>query len=290
MQQPSPLGFARITADDAQQQRKAIAQQFSDELARRAPAPEPPQKRPVGRPKREREAADVLSTASAAASAGSAGAAAALSTAVTPLDAPASKRGKYANWFASPFLSDILAAYSRCHSARTTVTMLRRAHADGRFARLSSATLQGWFDDRHQLLPQYQKQLQLATAASRGHGFTRLFAQAPDAEKDIKRLLLLMRAAGAPLNGCAPGVQSIATAAASIHFWMGAAATRLEMESTYHCSVEASGRLGGAGSADGEAHCCNHGDARCASFSHHQPRPDSSEASAFLCVDIREAQ
>jgi len=201
MQQPS-LGFSRITADDAQQQRRRIAQVFCNELAQRPPMPEPPQKRPVGRPKRQREAAAVLSASAAASSSDTAAtaAAAASSTAVAPLDAPAGKRGKYGNWFASPFLPDILAAYSRCHSARTTVTMLRRAHSDGRFARLSPATLQRWFDDQHQLLPQYQKQLQLHTAASRGHGFTSLFAQAPDAEKEIKRLLLLMRDAGAPLN------------------------------------------------------------------------------------------
>jgi len=48
--QQQPLSFARITADDAQQQRRRIAQQLSDELAQRLPAPEP-QRRPIGRPK-----------------------------------------------------------------------------------------------------------------------------------------------------------------------------------------------------------------------------------------------
>ena len=195
MQQLSSLGFARITADDAQQQRTRIALQFAEELATHPPAPVP-QKRPVGRPKRERDAADVLSAAVSAASAASAATAAT----VEPLDAPASKRGKYTNWFASPFLSDILATYSRYHSARTTVTTLRRAHPDGRFDRLSHATVQHWFDDQHRLLPQYQRQLDQRAASSRGRGFAGLFSQAPTAEKEVKRVLLQMRAAGAPIN------------------------------------------------------------------------------------------
>ena len=199
MQQPaqrkSALGFARITADDARQQRERIAQQLAVQLAQHPPAPPLPQKRPVGRPKRQREAADVL-TAAAAATAASAAATAP----ILPLDQPPSKRGKYTNWFTSPFLTDILAAYAHCHSARTTVTTLRRAHPDGRFARLSHASVQAWFDDRHQLLPQYQKQLERHAAASRGVGFNSLFAKAPDAEKEIKRILLQMRAAGAPIN------------------------------------------------------------------------------------------
>ena len=196
------LGFARITADDAQQQLQRIARQFALELAQRSPAAPAPQKRPVGRPKRERDAAAVLTAGAAddAAAASASSAAAAASAAATPLDEPVSKRGKYTNWFSSPFLPDILAAYSRCHSARTTVTMLRRAYPDGRFARLSHATVQGWFDDQHRLLPQYQKQLELQAATSRGHGFAGLFAQTPEAEQEIKRVLLQMRAAGAPLN------------------------------------------------------------------------------------------
>lgn len=196
MQQLPSLGFVRITADDAQQQRARIALQFEEELATHPPAAVPP-KRPVGRPKRERDAADVLS---AAASAATAATATALATAVAPLDAPASKRGKYANWFASPFLPDILAAYSHCHSARTTVTTLRRAHADGRYARLSPATLQRWFDDQHRLRPQYQAQLEQHMAASRGRGPAGLFAKVPQAEAEVKRVLLQMRTAGAPIN------------------------------------------------------------------------------------------
>jgi len=194
MQQP-PLGFTRITADDAQQQRARIALQFAEEMALHPPAPAP-QKRAVGRPKRERDAAGVLVGAAAAA----ATAAAVPFAAVTSLDAPVSKRGKYTNWFASPFLPDILAAYSRCHSARTTVTTLRRAHPDGRFARLSHATVMHWFDEQHRLLPQYQKQLEQHAAAARGNGAVSMFSQAPEAEKEIKRVLLQMRAAGAPLN------------------------------------------------------------------------------------------
>jgi hypothetical protein len=152
----------RITADDARQQRERIAQQLAVKLAEHALAPLLPAKRPVGRPKRQREAADVLAAAAAATTAP----AAATIAPILPLDQPPSKRGKYTNWFASPFLPDILAAYSRCHSARTTVTSLRRAHPDGRFASLSHCTLQGWFDDQHQLLPRYQKLLDQHVAAS----------------------------------------------------------------------------------------------------------------------------
>lgn len=195
MQQLSSLGFARITADDAQQQRTRIALQFAEELATHPPAPAP-QKRPVGRPKRERDAADVLSAAASAASAASAVATAT----VEALDAPASKRGKYTNWLASPFFPDILAAYARCHSARTTVTTLRRAYPDGRFARLAHATVQCWFDKQHQLLPKIRMQVDQQAAATRGRGPAGLFAQAPNAETEIKRVLQQMRAAGAPMN------------------------------------------------------------------------------------------
>lgn len=191
--QQRPLGFSRITADDAGQQRERIARQLAETIALRPPvaAAAAAEKRPVGRPKRQRQAAEVLREVAAAA---------APAAAITPPDEPASKRGRYANWFASPFLPDILAAYSRCHSARTTVNTLRRAHPDGRFARLSHATLQRWFDGQHRLLPQYQKQLEQHTAASRGRGPAALFTQAPDTEKEIKHVLMQMRAAGAPIN------------------------------------------------------------------------------------------
>jgi hypothetical protein len=94
-QQPL-LGFFRITADDAAQQRASIARKFAAEHALHPPAAAP-QKRPVERPKRQRDVADVLVGAAAAAAAASSSAAAAAlpSTAVVPLDEPVSKRGKY---------------------------------------------------------------------------------------------------------------------------------------------------------------------------------------------------
>jgi hypothetical protein len=134
----------------------------------------------------------------------SAAAAAAAPTAATLDDSPAeppNKRGKYANWFTSPFLRDILAAYAiHGHSARRTVTALQRTHPDGRFARLSHSTLGCWFGKDHQLLPQFQKQLDEHRAAARGRGPTRVFDEAPGVEREIKRVLLQMRASGAPLN------------------------------------------------------------------------------------------
>ncbi len=186
--QQRPLGFVPITADDAQQQRLRIAQQLAAELAAR-PVPEQPGQRAVGRPKRPLSAADALAAPPAA----------------TPADAaatePASKRGKYTSWFASPFLSDILTAYSRNgHSARRAVTALQRAHPDGRFSRLSHSTVGCWFGKDHQLLPQFQKQLEEHQVAARGRGPTRVFDEAQGVEREIKRVLLQMRAAGVPLN------------------------------------------------------------------------------------------
>lgn len=199
--QQRPLGFARITADDARQQRERIASQFAQTIALQKRPPNV-EKRPVGRPKRPRDITQVLVQDDAVTSTTSA--ASSITTPGPPTlslesDEPASKRGKYTNWFASPFLPDILTAYSRCHSARTAVSTLRRAHPDGRFARLSHATLQRWFDQDHRLLPQYQKQLELR-ASTRGCGFSSLFVQVPDAENEIKQVLLQMRASGVPLN------------------------------------------------------------------------------------------
>jgi len=186
MQQP-PLGFAPITADDARQQRERIALRLAAQLAARPVAPQE-EKRGVGRPKRPLSATSVLAAAPAAAAAAA-------------VVEPPTKRGRYTSWFASPFLSDILAAYARHgHSARRAVTALQRAHPDGRFERLSHSTLGCWFSKDHQLLPQFQKQLDDHNAATRGKGPTRVFAEAPAVEREIKRVLLQMRATGAPLN------------------------------------------------------------------------------------------
>ncbi len=52
--------------------------------------------------------------------------AAALAAVAPPCDEPPSKRGKYTNWFASPYIHDILAAYQlNLQSARKTVDYLQ---------------------------------------------------------------------------------------------------------------------------------------------------------------------
>lgn len=204
MQQPPPptrqpqLAFARITADEAQQQREHIAREFTNERALNPPiCMATPQKRPIGRPKREREVSEMLTAPSVATSHSAPAHAAPLA-----IEQPMNKRGKYTNWFASPLLvTDVIAAYARCHySARTTVTSLRRQHKDGRFDRLSHSTVARWFDKQHRLLPKYQDQLDEHAASTRGRGFASFFAQAPQAEAEIKSILLQLREAGTPVN------------------------------------------------------------------------------------------
>ena len=80
------------------------------------------------------------------------------------------------------------------------MTALQRTYSDGRFDRLSHSTLGCWFDKQHRLLPQFQKQLDEHVAAARGRGRSRVFDDAPAVEQQIKRVLLQMRTAGAPLN------------------------------------------------------------------------------------------
>src|ERR1700712_5552838 len=70
------------------------------------PAPPPPLVRSVGRPRNKRCAEDVVAAASAA----------------DALQLPDSKRGKYTRWFNSPYINDIIAAYTRASgSARHAV-------------------------------------------------------------------------------------------------------------------------------------------------------------------------
>ena len=95
----SRLAFS-TTADEVRQQRSRIAAEVAKAVAEQPPPPPPPQPpRPVGRPKRERTAPDALQAAAAAAA--------------TTEEEPAAKRGKYTNWFASPWIHDILREYAR---------------------------------------------------------------------------------------------------------------------------------------------------------------------------------
>ena len=88
-------------------------------------------KRAVGRP-REKRPAEVAFAAAAAADA---------------LQLPESKRGKYTRWFDSPYINDIIVAYTRTGSARKAVASLQRSAPDQRYERLSHSTVASWFDN-----------------------------------------------------------------------------------------------------------------------------------------------
>ena len=157
--QPS-LSFARITAHDAALQRQRIAQEVAALPAHVAPAPAP--KRPVGRPKRERDVAGALA------------------------EQPQQKnsRGAYTKWFASPYINDILAAYHKSGKhPKAAVKALQRDAPDDRYARLTNCTVAAWFING-ELLPHLQNQL-AANQAPRGNGPAPVFAAAPDVESVI---------------------------------------------------------------------------------------------------------
>ena len=169
------LGFARITADEARKQRERIAAQIAA-LPPAAPKPPPPPKRPVGKPKQQRE----LVAAQPA----------------TPLTG---SRGQYTTWFTSPYINDVLAAFRNSGKrAKVAVHQLQSSAPDDRYARLTHSTINAWFYNG-ELLPHLQKQLE-AQQAPRGIGNPRAFAAAPLVEAEIKLTLLRMREAGTPLN------------------------------------------------------------------------------------------
>jgi hypothetical protein len=177
------LGFARIDAHEHRQQTLRIAQEVAEHLPSAPPPPEP--KRAPGRPKTPRSADEAL---------GSAAAAAAL---------PDSKRARshvYTHWLLSPYINDILAAFQRTGSFKRAVTVLQREAPDDRYAHLSHSTIRGWFGPDRQLLPHVQRQLGTAATLRGGRGPTRVLSEAPLVEAEIKRVLLEMRTAGAPVN------------------------------------------------------------------------------------------
>ena len=178
------LGFKRIDAHEHAQQNLRIAEHLAKCLPPLPPvAPLP---RPVGRPKKQRTADEAVSSTAAAAAA-----------------EPPSKRarGTYTHWFASPYITDILAAYARVgRSARRTIAVLQAGAPDDRYSHLSASTLRSWFGADKQLLPRFQEQLDAGIAAHGGRGPTRALDAAPLADAEIRRVLLLMREAGTPVN------------------------------------------------------------------------------------------
>jgi hypothetical protein len=167
----------------------AIAQEHEqrdrEQLLRRGP----------GRPKKERDAADAVMAAATAASVDD------------KEEEPPTKRGKYANWFSTPLIHDILAAYQRCdRSGEKTVAYLQRAHPklpteqEARFSHLAASTIRSWHDDNGKLLPRFAALLETAVGPRRGAGEARAFAACPEVEAEIAHVLQLMRERGSVVN------------------------------------------------------------------------------------------
>jgi hypothetical protein len=197
------LGFAPITAEAAQLQLHRIAaeaERAATEAAAAAVARHAEEERAAllrpgpGRPKLERSANEVLAAAAAA-------------TATADAEEPVPKRGKYCNWFATPLIHDILAAYQlNLHSARKTVEWLQRTfprlptEASGRFDGLSESTVRSWHGGDGKLLPRFLDALQCNQSAPRGNGPLPALAGYPEIEKEAQRVLTVMRERGATVN------------------------------------------------------------------------------------------
>ena len=186
----STLGFAGITADDWRTQVTHTAVAF-DAAAAAATRPPPAPKRPVRRPKRLLDANAVL--------------AAATSAATSSVSEPAQKkqkiRGQYTDWFSSPYINDILREYERSgYRPTVAVSTLKAGAPDDRYARLTHATLLGWYDENHKLKPKHQAHLESGLENVRQNGFARAFEEFPAIEEEIKQTLLQMRAAGTSIN------------------------------------------------------------------------------------------
>lgn len=113
---------------------------------------------------------------------------------------PSAKKPRRINWFASPLIFHILQEFRVCgNSARKAVSNLQH-RLPKLYADLSYSTVQTWFNDKHQLKPQYQAAIDEQRAPRRGTGFLSLFSSHPDTERTIQELLNHMRSAGATVN------------------------------------------------------------------------------------------
>jgi|LNAP01.1.fsa_nt_gb predicted nucleic acid-binding Zn-ribbon protein len=177
--QQTKLGFASITAEAAQHQRVALAEQWEREHPPQAAtaAAAAPLKRGPGRPRKR-----VLPAADAE-------------------DVPAAQKprtGSYTNWFGSPYIHDILQALRKHNYGwKAAVATLKRTAPDDRYVRLSDSTVRAWFDKEHQLLPKYQAQVAACKTEARG-GRPPLMTLA--VQDECKRVLLYLREKGLPVN------------------------------------------------------------------------------------------
>ena len=173
--------FQPIDLAEYRQQVQQLSERLKEHSPPRAPFPQP--KRAVGRPKLKRPAEEALAAA----------------TAVDELQLPTGKRGKYTRWFNSPYINDILAAYTRTGGARAAVTALRQSAPDDRYERLSHSTVASWFE-HGKLRPQHQQELDVGRAIATYSGPSPALLAAPGAEAAICDILLQLRKAGTPLN------------------------------------------------------------------------------------------
>jgi hypothetical protein len=182
MQQPA-LSFQRIDTDDYRAQLAQIAAAATKAAASLPPAPP---KRTVGRPKRalSLDANAILKQAASTAAA---------AAAVAEKDEQPHKkqRGKYTDWFSSPYIHDILAGYERSgYRAVAAVKQLKAQAPDNRYERLSHSSLIGWFDENNNLLPRFQAHLDSGLENVRQNGPIAAIEEVPGVEKEIKQTLL----------------------------------------------------------------------------------------------------
>lgn len=189
--------FSPIITDDAQQQQhRAFQDSAAQAAASRAAAAQAELHR--SKPGRPRKALDSTAVLIAAAAADQ-----------SAVSEPPSKRGKYENWFASPFIHDVLAAY-RLHLgiAKKTVAHLHHAYprlpteTHARFEELSESTVRSWFDVDKKLLPKFQAVLdsQKKGGPSRGPGRSTILSEYPEIEEAVKASLQFMRDKGLTVN------------------------------------------------------------------------------------------
>jgi len=186
--------FSRIAPDKALEQHNRIAEQVAKQIeeSRKEKAKQELLERGPGRPKRERDANEVLMNASHATD--------------STDDHHSNKRGKYCNWFASPFIHDIIAAYHlNLHDSRATVVYLQRTfprlptESSARYEQLAESTIRTWFDSSHKLLPKFAALLEENKSPSRGE-FHSVLSAHPFIDEEIKRLLKVIREKGGVVN------------------------------------------------------------------------------------------
>jgi lipopolysaccharide biosynthesis regulator YciM len=177
--------FRSISADEAEQQSAAALKCSAEQQSEASQLQQKAEllKRGPGRPKKLTDAQHVLAMATAA------------SAEDNDAVEPAQKRGKYANWFASVYIHDILHAVQRTGSARKAVEWLQRSfpklptESAARFSALSESTVRTWYKDG-KLLPKFQQLLdEQKAAAPRGRGKERALAAHPEAEERVKQIL-----------------------------------------------------------------------------------------------------